>query len=399
VYGQDTTSPYSTSLNTTTVTNGSHTLGARAYDAAGNTGNATNATVTVLNTPPATPAPGCNLNATPSTFAAQVNTAVAGQTVCLASGNYGTWAGTNKAITIAAANGANPQMEINLGSGDSGFTLDGLTGMGGVINGASNITIKNSAFTDTLDFEGNNSNIVLDHNTHNWSAGYSGGINSKIFLCGTGQSHTLANPSVTIKNSEIKNGDLDGIHIGCSGSGYLILNNVFDNLCDVGTNHTDNIQVGANSPPIIQTRIAGNYVHVGSCETQGITSYDNGTQGFIIENNVVDISRIFGIELYADRDSIVRHNTVVYRAGCSCGRIDISRKNEDPAGTGTQVYDNIATSVGFSNGSTGTAHHNVSGQNAIYVGPATFHDGFLLAANSPVGRNAASDGTDAGVSR
>ena len=79
VYGQDTTSPYSASLNTTTVTNGSHTLGARAYDAAGNVGNATNVTVTVSN---ALPSPGCSLNATPANFAAQVTAATAGQTVC-----------------------------------------------------------------------------------------------------------------------------------------------------------------------------------------------------------------------------------------------------------------------------------------------------------------------------
>ena len=52
VLGQDTTSPYSMSVNTTTVTNGSHTFGARAYDAAGNVGNATNVTATVSNTPP-----------------------------------------------------------------------------------------------------------------------------------------------------------------------------------------------------------------------------------------------------------------------------------------------------------------------------------------------------------
>ena len=51
----------------------------------------------------------------------------------------------------------------------------------------------------------------------------------------------MASPSVTIKNSQIKNGDLDGIHFG-DGSGYIILNNVLDNLCDRGTNHTDNIQ-------------------------------------------------------------------------------------------------------------------------------------------------------------
>jgi hypothetical protein len=288
-------------------------------------------------------------------------------------------------------------MQVNFGSGDSGFTLDGMTGMGGVIDGASNVTIRNSTFTDSIDFEGDNSNVVLDGNTHTWNAVYNGGINAKIFLCGSSRNHTLASPAVTIKNSQIKNGDLDGIHIGCSGSGYLILNNVFENLCDVGTNHTDNLQIGANSPPIIETRIAGNYVHEQSCESQGITSYDHGTQGFIIENNVVDIVRADGIELYADVGSVVRHNTVVRDAGGG-GGIDIDRKSADPAGTGTHVYDNLAT-VGFNNGSTGTADHNVPSQTAVYVGPTTFHDGFLLASSSPVGKNAASDGTDAGVSR
>ena len=50
--GSDTSSPYSIALNTTTVANGSHTFGARAYDSAGNVGNATNVTVTVSNTAP-----------------------------------------------------------------------------------------------------------------------------------------------------------------------------------------------------------------------------------------------------------------------------------------------------------------------------------------------------------
>jgi chitodextrinase len=396
VYGQDTTSPYSMSLNTTTVTNGAHTLGARAYDAAGNVGNATNATVTVSN---AASTPGCNLNATPSNLATQVNAAAAGQTVCLASGNYGTWTGTNKAITIAAASGASPQMRVNFGSGAANFTLNGMTGMGGNISSANNVTIQNSTFTDSLDLEGDNNNVVLDHNTHNWGAVYNGGINGKLFFANS-NSGTVGSPSITIKNSEIRNGDLDGIHIG-GGSGYLILNNTFDNLCDVGTNHTDNIQFQGGSG----TRIAGNYVHMApSCSGQGITSFDSGTVGVIIENNVVDIHRPWGIELYSDRDSIVRHNTVVWKpdsecdfTGIQCGQIDIDRKSADPAGTGTQVYDNITTNVSFTNGSSGSAHHNVSGQKAVYVGPFTSYDGFLLAANSPVGKNAASDGTDAGV--
>ncbi len=47
---EDTTSPYSVSWNTTTVTNGSHTLTAVARDAAGNTTTSAPVTVTVANT-------------------------------------------------------------------------------------------------------------------------------------------------------------------------------------------------------------------------------------------------------------------------------------------------------------------------------------------------------------
>ena len=50
--GSDASSPYSIAFNTTTIANGSHTFGARAYDSAGNVGNATNVTVTVSNTTP-----------------------------------------------------------------------------------------------------------------------------------------------------------------------------------------------------------------------------------------------------------------------------------------------------------------------------------------------------------
>ncbi len=47
--GTDTTTPYSISWNTTTVTNGSHTLLAKAYDANNNIGTSTTRTVTVNN--------------------------------------------------------------------------------------------------------------------------------------------------------------------------------------------------------------------------------------------------------------------------------------------------------------------------------------------------------------
>ena len=100
----------------------------------------------------------------------------------------------------------------------------------------------------------------------------------------------------------------------------------------------------------------------------------------------------------------MRHNTVRWYpdSGCvfnglECGQIDISRKDEDPAGSGTQVYDNIATRVNFSNGSTGTAHHNVSGRRARFVGPLTKYAGFRLHRKSRAGRGRASDKLNAGA--
>ncbi len=76
--GSDATSPYAYSWNTASVSNGSHTLQSRAYDAAGNVGNSTTISVTVNNTtsdttPPVTsitaPAAGSTVSGTVSVTA------------------------------------------------------------------------------------------------------------------------------------------------------------------------------------------------------------------------------------------------------------------------------------------------------------------------------------------
>jgi Right handed beta helix region len=339
----------------------------------------------------------CDRGATPSSFASAVGAASAGQTICLASGDYGTWGGTDKRVTITADRGATPTMKVSLGAGASGFTLEHMGGMGGrIVAGVSDVTIKDSTFTSTIDIEGATHNVVLDHNRHDWMVGPStGAANAKIFVDVTG---TLAAPALTIEHSDIENGDLDGVHVG-GGSGLVVLDNTFRNLCDMHANHTDNIQFESGT----QTRIAGNYVYASQhCATQGITSFDGGTHGVIIEDNVVDIPRDWGIELYSDDGSIVRHNTVVYHPkpysefGSGTGQIDIDRKPSDPAGSGTRVYDNLAN-VSFANGSTGTPSGNVSAENAVYVGPPDSWSGFRLSAASPVGLKTASDGLNAGA--
>ncbi len=339
----------------------------------------------------------CDLNATPSTLAGRITSAAVGQTICLATGDYGMWAGADKAVTIKAAPGATPRMTLTLGSGASGFTLDGIAGMGGTIgDGASDVTIRNSKFATQLDVEGAVRHIVIEGNDFTYPVkSVASGVNSKILLNTTGSTPGAA---VTVARNTIANGDLDGVHVG-GGSGELILGNRIENLCDRGINHTDDIQLESGT----HLRIAGNYLYEPQhCPTQGITSFDGGTVGVVIEDNVIDIPRDWGIELYSDKDSIVRHNTVVWHPTTysefhnGTGLIDIDRKPGDPAGTGTQVDYNIAT-VQFANGSTGTQQGNVSGDAAKYVGPPTSWAGFKLAQDSGVGLKAAPDGANAGA--
>jgi len=344
-------------------------------------------------TPP--PSGSCDLNATTSNFASQVSAATAGQTICLASGNYGTWTGTNKAITIQAATGATPTMRYSFGSGDSGFTLDGMTGMGGTFtSGASNVTVKNSAFNTCAQFDGSLTNVVFDGNTHlniNATCG-----NSRLGLNASG---------VTVRNSLMQGGDSDGAFV--SANNVLVENNRFIDLCDVGGNHTDGLQFADPGDPSggWNAVVRGNFFSFNGCPNdyaQALSSYDGGTNGALLEDNVVDTTRPGGIELYADQGSIVRHNTVrwypstVCAFNAQCGYIEVTRKSADPASVNTQVYDNVAR-VSVSMGSTVARNdHNVSGESVTFVGPLNTYAGFRLAAGS-AGKGAASDGLDVGV--
>lgn len=350
---------------------------------------------------PAAPTWRCDRTADPSTFASHVSAATPGQTVCLVTGNYGTFQGTNKAITIRAAPGNAPTMRYQFGSGDSGFTLIGLSGMGGSISsGASNIIVAGSAFNTYAQFNGLvNANIWFAGNTHNYINSPSGAPNARIGLSGNSSTHS----GVTIQSSLLRGGDSDGIF---TDVGVNVISNEFADICESGPNHTDMIQFADPGDPsggATGAVIRGNYFHAGACGTQTLTSYDSGTRYALIENNVVDTRRPWGIELYSDEGSVVRHNTVRWYpdsecvfGGTECGQIDITRKSADPPGAGTQVYDNVAV-VSVREGSTVARNdHNVNPATVSFVGPLTTWGGFRLAAGS-AGKRAASDGTDIGI--
>jgi hypothetical protein len=177
----------------------------------------------------------CDRTVTTSTFASELAAATDGETICLATGDYGTWTGTSKNVTITADAAASPVMKLDLDSADGNFTLDGIGGLGGSSQRAHDYTIRNSTFTSPLNLRANQDNVLLESNEHDWNAVYDGTINAKIFLWEDGGGTS----GVTIRDSTFRNGDLDGIHLNV---GATIQDNTFQHRCDVGTNHTDAIQ-------------------------------------------------------------------------------------------------------------------------------------------------------------
>jgi hypothetical protein len=354
--------------------------------------------------PVARPAPasaGCDLQATQATFAEQFASASSGQVICLESGRYGTFAGAHKPgpVTVRAGKGASVRMNLEL-SAASNITFSGLTIPAARLTGDTHdLTIRDSAFTGHLTIDGLvDANVLLDHNTHvDVDSPDGSGPPARIHL-----SYSAERPSgVTVRDSLLAGGDSDGIQ---SGVGLEIIRNEFRDIVEHGPNHTDAIQlIGARG-----TVVRGNYIHRSS---SGIVAYD-GIEGALIEDNVIDLpGRPWGIELYSDSGSTVRHNTLKPGAcewNLPCGIIELNRKREDPAGRGTIVTDNVAADISVQNGSTAAArHHNLLASGGVggdingspefaESGDPTRYEGFRLGHGSP-GRNAASDGGDVGI--
>ncbi|HWC25816.1 MAG TPA: LamG-like jellyroll fold domain-containing protein [Solirubrobacteraceae bacterium] len=343
----------------------------------------------------------------------------AGDTILLASGDYGTFRGGLKPglVTIRPQEGATASMALDFRPA-SNVTIDGLKITSGYVadSRTKNITIRNSDFDGArIVFRGEtgnlaNANILLDRNVHSNVNVCSGCWDARVHISGRTEEPT----GITVQNSIFQGGDADGIQNG--GNGVRIVANTFRSLYQGTTSsgaHTDSIQLyGSKS-----TLIRGNFFYDVDMGNPG--AYDR-LDHEIIEDNVVVSSRYpFQTQLLSDNRSIVRHNTFVERSvsgtGCDynlrCGIVRMGNKEADPPSAGTVLKDNILAQLSI----TGTTpafsanDYNLytdvkgAGANSLLADPVfvggldpTTYEGFRLAAGSP-GRGAASDGLDMGA--
>jgi hypothetical protein len=352
---------------------------------------------------------GCDLNATPSNFAAQVAAASPGQVVCLASGDYGSWPGTSKSapgITVTAAPGATVNfsggLQISNLANAQNFTLDGSAGggtmtlAGGEVQGntttARNITLQNLALTAPLSIDGaTNANIVLNAIT-------AFNINDTDPVNCTGSSYRLGGSAsgVTLENSIIGGGDLDGSQI--SGT-WTIKDNVYADLYEPNSDcqHTDSIQLDIGNTG--RNVVTGNFFY-GSPD--GFVAYDGTSDNTFTDNACYGLwaGHPGCVTLYDDTGSVVNHNT-----GGSGYAFELSSKTN--CGSGTVSENNVGQNIGSCESSLatntdnlfpGASPPNLNGS-PTFVGGAspTTWAGFELASCSAPTSCLGNDGVNVGI--
>lgn len=349
--------------------------------------------------------------ATPSTFRSVFSNAGAGDTVLLATGNYGTFGGASKpgVVTIRTQPGANAKMDIDF-DGASNITIDGLTLDEIAMEGGEtkHITIRNSEITgQTVLRTGSlaNADILFDNNHH--------GAWNKCGNCGEGRvflPEKTGQPSgITIQNSRFgPGGNSDGIQNGSNGT--LILNNEFVGIKQIDGDdvHADSIQLYGSERTLIQ----GNWFHDVSVGIMCADGCDHET----IQDNIFAVNGSpYSMTFLSDNGSQIVHNTFLDYRLCdydtACGVLYLGNKSADPPSRGTIVKDNILTKICVCDGSvSGLAQEDFnllrsggSGANDVrsaptYTGGAnpSTPAGFTLAAGSP-GKGTASDGSDRGA--
>jgi hypothetical protein len=384
----------------------------------------------------------CDLNATTANAQSQVNAAQAGQTVCLAAGNYGQFGvnlvstKTNPGITIRAADGVNrDNVQFSLYTGASSnviawTTLQNVRITGGSICApAHDFTIDNAHFSQKVLVSSaannnqcssapamNNNHIAITNSYFDYSDNAKGdsGYEGLIELLGS----SAINAGVTIGpgnnfDATTTNFCADAIQVtDGGGTGVTITGNEIHGIVQSGCEsrwwggqpgpHSDAIQFvgGANASPIIQ--ITNNYIHD---QSQGIVAYDGGPMNAVISGNVITRIESDAMSLGGFPGVTINHNTMAGE------NITVSDTHAHLPSTNVIAKNNIASGLSaifggsFSSSSSnnlcssgcGVGSNNITGT-PTYTGGSSPSNwaGFTLLSNS-LGKNGASDGLDIGA--
>lgn len=321
-----------------------------------------------------------------SALASAITAASSGtpSTICLtAATSYGSFTGTSKPVTIVAQNGTgarNPvsaSMTLSLGSGDTGFTIDGnmtswdcACGMtinsGTFTSGSSSahdITLKNFRGSGTggsryfnFDPTTAGANITIDHA---YLHDYIGG-EATIFVWASATTDT----GIVIKNTLFKHSSTDGVKLS-NPVKVSLLNNKFVEFHESYSgdgNHTDAIQFNSGNFSIVRGNVV---IDADQC----ISGFD-GQAGLTITHNVVADCDAHAFTLMKDNSaSTLAWNTV---GPGGENNIICGNKSGLTGASVTNIYNNITSGVVLSGGGTTCTptrnDHNTGTITQTYVG-------------------------------
>lgn len=367
----------------------------------------------------------CDYNATTSNYATTIANAADGSTVCLASGDYGTYTGSSHTgtVTVKEQSGATASFYWLNFNPASGLTFDGID-IGYIDlddSSTERITIKNATVSGQTVIradELSSAQVLFDGDT--FCCFQAAGYEARVYLPGPA-THSSSDPDVgvTIQNSTFgassSAGNSDGVLTGAKG--LQLLSNKFIGLHQIDDTsgvHVDAIQLYGSYGTVIKNNFMYND---GDC----IMGSD-GTDHEDIEDNVCvqDDDNTRAVTLESDSGSVFRHNTLVQRSSsgatsCAfsvhCGTMAMGNKTGQDAGSTAEFKDNILAEISVAEGSQSFTNegYNVftyfsyggTGDSTgapTYVGGTnpTTYAGFALTSTS-AGHAAASDGLDAGA--
>jgi hypothetical protein len=320
---------------------------------------------------PPPPSADCTVNATTGTFGAVFSAAGSGAVICLASGDYGSFAGSTKPgpVAIKPAAGASPSIQIAFGPTAKNIRIDGFRDFRGWdLNGSQNIEIVNTVFTGPMQVRGAVSGILFDNDTFD-RLGHATWEGRLSFAQGAS--------NAIVRNSHFGNGGCsDGIQLTGESTGVTIQGNVFSGLRQGAcAEHADPIQFYGTS----NVKILDNYFYDNST---GIMTPDGNGSPSVIQNNVWVMDEYpWAIASGRDRDSQISHNVVIG------GWLRFQDSQ------GTAIRDNVSD-VSFA-GTTPLIDHNVLPSAVSFRGGAG-RCAYALKLTSE-GRGGGSDGTDVGL--